>query len=122
MSARTVLALGSSGAQLLHGWNSGKPERPTTTQSRWLAAISWEKSGTETIVAPLDTSRVFSIYVYTMKQEGKLVKISMNFPPTLWKALQFRALEENTTATAIMVRLVSEYLGKSKSKVRAKAK
>ena len=55
-----------------------------------------------------------------MKQEGKLIKVSMNFPPTLWKALQFRALEESTTATAIMVRLAKEYLAKPRPKVKAK--
>jgi hypothetical protein len=55
-----------------------------------------------------------------VKQEGKLIKVSMNFPPELWKALQFRALEESTTATAIMVRLVREYLAKRKPKVKAK--
>jgi hypothetical protein len=55
-----------------------------------------------------------------VKQEGKLVKVSMNFPPAFWKALQFRALEESTTATAIMVGLVREYLAKRKRKVRAK--
>jgi hypothetical protein len=106
----------------LHGWNRRKPERPTKTQFRWLAAIFWENLARKTIAAPLDTHRLAGIYVYTVKQEGKLVKVSMNFPPTLWKALQFRALEENTTATAIMVRLVSEYLDQIKSKVRAKAK
>ena len=62
------------------------------------------------------------IYVYTMKQEGELIKVSMNFPPELWKALQYRALEENTTVTAIIVRLAREYLGKTTSKVRAKEK
>jgi hypothetical protein len=55
-----------------------------------------------------------------VKQEGKLIKVSMNLPPALWKALQHRALDENTTATAIMVRLVREYLGKHKPKVKAK--
>jgi len=54
-----------------------------------------------------------------MKQEGTLVKVSMNFPPALWKDLQHRALEESTTATAIIVRLVTEYLGKRKPKVKA---
>ena len=55
-----------------------------------------------------------------MKQEGKLIKVSMNFPPELWKALQYRALEEGTTATAIIVRLAKEYLAKRKPKVKAK--
>jgi hypothetical protein len=55
-----------------------------------------------------------------MKQEGKLIKVSMNFPPALWKALQYRALEESTTVTAIMVRLAKEYLAKRRPKVKAK--
>jgi hypothetical protein len=55
-----------------------------------------------------------------MKQEGKLIKVSMNFPPALWKDLQHRALDEGTTATAIMVRLVREYLGTRKPKAKAK--
>jgi hypothetical protein len=45
-----------------------------------------------------------------MKQEGKLVKVSMNVPPDVWKALKFKALEENTTATEILVRLAKDYL------------
>ena len=55
-----------------------------------------------------------------MKQEGKLIKVSMNFPPELWKALQYRALEENTTVTGIMVRLAKEYLAKRRAMVKAK--
>jgi hypothetical protein len=55
-----------------------------------------------------------------VKQEGKLIKVSMNFPPALWKALQYRALEENTTATAIMVRLAKEYLANRNTKMKAK--
>ncbi len=55
-----------------------------------------------------------------MKQEGKLVKVSMNFPPELWKALKYRALDENTTTTAIIIRLAREYLSNRKPKVKAK--
>jgi hypothetical protein len=55
-----------------------------------------------------------------MKQEGKLVKVSMNFPPALWKSLQYCALDEGTTATGIIIRLVREYLAKRKPKVKAK--
>ena len=55
-----------------------------------------------------------------MKQEGKLIKVSMNFPPALWRSLQYRALEESTTVTAIMVRLAKEYLAKRRPKVKAK--
>jgi hypothetical protein len=61
-----------------------------------------------------------SIYVYTVKQEGKLVKVSMNFPPALWKALKYRALEENTTTTAIIVRLAAEYLAQPIAKRKKK--
>jgi hypothetical protein len=55
-----------------------------------------------------------------VKQEGKLIKVSMNLPPALWKALQHRALDENTTATAIMVRLMRDYLAKRDPRVKAK--
>jgi len=55
-----------------------------------------------------------------MKQEGKLIKVSMNFPPTLWKALQHRALEENTTVTAIIVRLAAKYLAQPIAKRKEK--
>ncbi len=53
-----------------------------------------------------------------MKQKGELVKISMNLPPDLWKQLKFKALEENTTATEILVRLAKEYLTRTKGKKR----
>ena len=42
-----------------------------------------------------------------------MIKVSMNIPPDLWKALKFKALEENTTATEILVRLATEYLAKT---------
>jgi hypothetical protein len=45
-----------------------------------------------------------------MKQKGQLVKISMNVPADVWKGLRFAAIEENTTATAILVRLAKDYL------------
>ncbi len=51
-----------------------------------------------------------------MKQKGELVKISMNLPPDLWKKLKFKALEEDTTATDILVRLAKEYLARTKGK------
>ncbi len=53
-----------------------------------------------------------------MKQKGELVKISMNLPPDLWKKLKFKALEEDTTATDILVRLAKEYLARTKGKRR----
>jgi hypothetical protein len=55
-----------------------------------------------------------------VKQEGKLIKVSMNFPPALWKALKYRALEEDTTTTAIIIRLAREYLANHKPKVKGK--
>jgi len=58
------------------------------------------------------------IYVYIVKQKGELVKISMNLPPDLWKKLKFKALEEDTTATDILVRLTKEYLAKTKDRKR----
>ena len=62
--------------------------------------------------------RFSNIYVYTMKQKGELVKISMNLPPDLWKQLRLKALEENTTATDILVRLARKYLATTKGKKR----
>jgi len=53
-----------------------------------------------------------------MKQKGELVKISMNLPPELWKKLKFKALEDDTTATDILVRLAKEYLARTKGKKR----
>jgi len=53
-----------------------------------------------------------------MKQTGDLVKISMNLPPDLWRQLRFKALEENTTATDIVVRLAKRYLATTKGKKR----
>src|SRR5262245_5021357 len=120
MCAPRVLVRALSGERLLHGWNRRKLGRPTRTLFRWLAGTGWENLARRTIGAPLDTHPITSIYVYTVKQEGKLIKVSMNFPPSLWKELQYRALEENTTVTAIMVRLAKEYLSKRRPTVKAK--
>jgi hypothetical protein len=51
-----------------------------------------------------------------MKQQGELVKISLNVPPDLWAKLKHAAIDENTTATEILVRLANQYLDKAKSK------
>ncbi len=56
------------------------------------------------------------IYVYIVKQKGELVKISMNLPPDLWRQLKFKALEENTTATDILLRLAKKYLAATKGR------
>jgi len=53
-----------------------------------------------------------------VKQKGELVKISMNLPPDIWRQLKFKALEEDTTATDILVRLAKEYLARTKGKKR----
>ena len=44
------------------------------------------------------------------------MKISLNIPPELWNDLKFKALEEKTTATEILVRLAKQYLEKAKGK------
>jgi hypothetical protein len=54
--------------------------------------------------------------VTKMKQQGELVKISLNFPPDLWTKLKHAAVDENTTATEILVRLARQYLAKPKAK------
>lgn len=60
------------------------------------------------------TNKPYGIYIYTMKQEGELVKISLNVPPDLWAKLKHAAIDENTTATEILVRLAKQYLEKGK--------
>jgi len=39
-------------------------------------------------------------------------KISINFPSDLWKELRLKALQEETTATEVLVRLTKEYLAR----------
>ena len=51
-----------------------------------------------------------------MKQQGKLIKVSLNVPPDLWSKLKHAAIDENTTATEILVRLATQYFGKAKTK------
>ena len=42
-------------------------------------------------------------------------KISINFPKDLWKQLKLRALQDDETVTAVLVRLAQNYLaGRSK--------
>jgi len=55
-----------------------------------------------------------------MKQQGELVKISLNVPPDLWTKLKHAAIDENTTATEILVRLARQYLEKAKTKKKGK--
>ena len=45
-----------------------------------------------------------------------LQKISINFPRQLWKKLRVKAVEEDTTVTQILVRLVERDLGNKKGK------
>jgi macrodomain Ter protein organizer (MatP/YcbG family) len=52
-----------------------------------------------------------------VRQRGiELVKISMNLPPALWKRLRAKALQEDTTATDIIVRLIKEDLSTPQKK------
>jgi hypothetical protein len=44
------------------------------------------------------------------------VKISLDFPKELWKALKMKALEDEETATGILVRLTQNYLASKKKK------
>jgi hypothetical protein len=44
------------------------------------------------------------------------VKISLDFPRDLWKALKMRALQDDETATGILVRLTEAYLAGKKKK------
>jgi hypothetical protein len=52
-------------------------------------------------------------------QIGKqLVQVSMKLPVKLWKNLRLRAVEDDTTATQIVVTLIEDYLSKKKTKKR----
>ena len=53
-----------------------------------------------------------------VKREKKTdkVKISLDFPRDLWKALKMRALQDDQTATGILVRLTEAYLSGKKKK------
>lgn len=56
------------------------------------------------------------IHIYVNQRGIELVKISMNLPPALWKRLRAKALQEDTTATEIIVRLIKEYLAAAPQK------
>ena len=51
-----------------------------------------------------------------MKQQGELVKVSLNVPPDVWAKLRHTAIDEKTTATEILVRLAKQYLDRAESK------
>lgn len=50
------------------------------------------------------------------KKEPTIAKISINFPKDLWKQLKLRALQDDETVTAILVRLTENYLASKKKK------
>jgi hypothetical protein len=50
------------------------------------------------------------------KKEATIAKISINFPKDLWKQLKLRALQDDETVTAILVRLAQDYLASKKKK------
>jgi hypothetical protein len=50
------------------------------------------------------------------EQKADKVKISLDFPKDLWKALKMRALQDDETATGILVRLAEAYLVSKKKK------
>lgn len=43
-------------------------------------------------------------------------KISINFPKDLWKELKLRALQDDETVTAVLVRLAQSYLASKRRK------
>ena len=43
-------------------------------------------------------------------------KISINFPKDLWKELKLRALQDDETVTAVLVRLAQSYLATKRKK------
>ena len=50
------------------------------------------------------------------KRNPVSIKISLNFPKDLWKGLKLRALQDDETATGILVRLSQAYLAKRKGR------
>ena len=50
-------------------------------------------------------------------QRGEdLVRISMNLPREVWKRLKIRAVEDDSTATEIVVKLLEQYLSEKTHK------
>lgn len=45
-----------------------------------------------------------------------LVRVSMLFPRSLWKRIRLKAVNEDTTATKLVVKLVEEYIKKRSDK------
>ncbi len=50
------------------------------------------------------------------KEKPISIKISLNFQKDLWKQLKLRALQDDETATGILVRLSQAYLTKGKGR------
>jgi hypothetical protein len=46
------------------------------------------------------------------RRGADLVRVSMLFPRSLWKRLRVKAVNEDTTATKLIVNLVEEYIKK----------
>jgi hypothetical protein len=46
------------------------------------------------------------------RRGADLVRVSMLFPRSLWKRLRMKAVNEDTTATKLIVNLVEEYIKK----------
>lgn len=44
----------------------------------------------------------------------EIVKVTANFPKSLWMALRHRALEDEETVTDILIRLATGYVEKKK--------
>jgi hypothetical protein len=50
------------------------------------------------------------------RRGADLVRVSMLFPRSLWKRLRLKALNEDTTATKLVVQLAEEYIKKRSGK------
>lgn len=50
------------------------------------------------------------------RRGADLVRVSMLFPRSLWKQIRLKAVNEDTTATKLIVKLVEEYINKRSNK------
>jgi hypothetical protein len=50
------------------------------------------------------------------RRGADLVRVSMLFPRSLWKRIRLKAVNEDTTATKLIVKLLEEYIKKRSDK------
>ena len=50
------------------------------------------------------------------KEKEEIIKTTIRLPRPLWKALRFRAVEEDTTGEALVIKALEAYLRKGGSR------